>query len=191
VNHADLVRLIEEGVTDRGGRWADLGSGAGAFTMALADLLGSGAHITAVDRDAGALRTLAREVGRAFPEVAVETKAADFTRPLGLSNLDGIVMANSLHFVRDKTPVLELVSGMLRAGGRLLVVEYGTDRGNPWVPHPFSYRRWETMAAQAGFAGTRLLRTIPSRHLGSMYSAVSVSPGHFPAGGDGGAQRRT
>jgi SAM-dependent methyltransferase len=112
-------------------------------------------------------------MGRRFPNTAVDVEVADFTRPLRLSGLDGIVMANSLHFVRDKAPVLESVRKMLRPGGKLIVVEYGTDQGNPWVPHPFSYRRWERMAAQSGFEETRLLRTIPSRHTGSMYSAVS------------------
>jgi SAM-dependent methyltransferase len=85
-------------------------------------------------------------------------------------------MANSLHFVRDRGPVLESVRKMLRPGGKLIVVEYGTDRGNPWVPHPFTFERWQQMAAQAGFEKTRLLRTIPSRHLGSMYAALSLSP---------------
>jgi ubiquinone/menaquinone biosynthesis C-methylase UbiE len=166
VNHADLVALIEGAITERGGNWADLGAGEGAFTRALADLLGPSAHIIAVDRDAGALR-------RGLAGNAIDTKVADFTRPLDLSNLDGIVMANSLHFVRDKGPVLELVRKMLKPGGKLIVVEYGTDRGNPWVPHPFTFERWQQMAAQAGFEKTRLLRTIPSRHLASMYSAVS------------------
>ena len=170
MNHADLVALLQDAITERGGRWADLGAGEGAFTLALADLLGPGAHITAVDRDASALRNLARD---RFPGVKIETKVGDFTRPLDLANLDGIVMANSLHFVRNTAPVLEAVRSMLRPGGRLIVVEYGTDRGNPWVPHPFTYERWEGMAAQAGFERTRLLRTIPSRHLGSLYSAVS------------------
>jgi SAM-dependent methyltransferase len=170
VNQADLVGLIEDGVTERGGRWADLGAGEGAFTSALAELLGPGARITAVDRDAGALRSLGR---LRFPGVAITTSAADFTRGLDLSDLDGIVMANSLHFVGDKAPVLESVRLMLRPGGKLVIVEYGSDRGNPWVPHPFSYQTWEKMAAQAGFVKTRLLRTIPSRFLGSMYSAVS------------------
>jgi ubiquinone/menaquinone biosynthesis C-methylase UbiE len=169
VNHADLVALIEGAITERGGNWADLGAGEGAFTRALADLLGPSAHIIAVDRDGGALR-------RGLAGTAIDTKVADFTRPLDLSNLDGIVMANSLHFVRDRGPVLESVRKMLRPGGKLIVVEYGTDRGNPWVPHPFTFERWEQMAAQAGFEKTRLLRTIPSRHLGSMYSAVSLSP---------------
>jgi ubiquinone/menaquinone biosynthesis C-methylase UbiE len=170
VNHADLVVLIEGGVTEKGGRWADLGAGEGAFTLALADLLGPGAHITAVDRDAGTMRNFSTQ---RYPGVEIETRVADFTRPLDLSNLDGVVMANSLHFVRDKGPVLEAVRGMLRPGGKLIVVEYGTDRGNPWVPHPFTFERWQQMAAQAGFEKTRLLRTIPSRHIGSMYSAVS------------------
>ncbi len=148
----------------RGGRWADLGAGEGAFTLALADLVGPEAHIVAVDRDAGALRAIG---GR------LETRVADFTRPLDLHDLDGVVMANSLHFVRDKDPVLASVHGMLRPGGRLIVVEYGTDRGNTWVPYPFTYERWEGMAARSGFRSTRLLKTVPSRWLGSMYSAVS------------------
>ena len=170
MNHKDLVALLQDAITERGGRWADLGAGEGAFTLALADLLGPGAHITAVDRDSGALRSIP---SARFPGVEIEARVGDFTRPLDLSNLDGIVMANSLHFVRDKGPVLASVRSMLRQGGKLIVVEYGSDRGNPWVPHPFTYERWERMAAQAGFEKTRLLRTIPSRHLGSMYSAVS------------------
>lgn len=181
MNHSDIVRLLEDAITDRGGRWAELGAGEGNFTLALADLLGPGAHIMAVDRDARALRTLAEQMGRRFPNTALEPQVADFTRALHLSGLDGIVMANSLHFVRDKAPVLESVRNMLRPGGKLIVVEYGTDHGNPWVPHPFSYERWEKMAAQAGFERTHLLRTIPSRHLGSMYSAVSyVSASALP-----------
>jgi ubiquinone/menaquinone biosynthesis C-methylase UbiE len=161
----ELIALIEDGVGgERGGRWADLGAGEGAFTLALSDLLGPEAHIVAVDKDARALRAIGS---------GIETRVADFTKPLDLHDLDGIVMANSLHYVRDKQLVLQSVRAMLRPGGRLIVVEYGADRGNPWVPYPFTYPRWETMAAQAGFRNTRLLKTVPSRWLGSMYSAVS------------------
>jgi ubiquinone/menaquinone biosynthesis C-methylase UbiE len=176
VNQSDLVALLQDGVTERVGRWADLGAGEGAFTLALAELLGPGAHITAVDKDGRALRSLRGEMEVRFPGVIVEVKAGDFRHDLGLTGLDGVVMANSLHFVRDKQPVVESVRRMLRPEGRLIVVEYGTDHGNPWVPHPFSYASWEKLAARAGFARTRLLRTIPSRHLGSMYSALSLSP---------------
>ncbi|MFI5283879.1 MAG: class I SAM-dependent methyltransferase [Candidatus Dormibacterales bacterium] len=181
MNHSDLVGLLEGVVGERAGRWADLGAGEGAFTLALAELLGPRAHITAVDRDARALSGMGEEMARRFPGVTLTTVAADFTRPMKLEGLDGVLMANSLHFVREKLPVLALVRGMLRPGGRLVMVEYGSDRGNPWVPHPFSYASWERMAAQAGFEKTRLVRTIPSRHLGSIYSAVSLLAAEPPA----------
>jgi SAM-dependent methyltransferase len=176
VNQAELVGLLRDGVDAKGGRWADLGAGEGAFTLALADLLGAGAHITAVDRDAGALRELSAEMGRRFPATGLDVRVADYNRPLGLTDLDGVIMANSLHFARDKRPALASVRSMLRPGGRLIVVEYGSDRGNPWVPHPFTFTRWKLMAAEAGFEGTRLLGTVPSRYLGSMYSALSFLP---------------
>jgi ubiquinone/menaquinone biosynthesis C-methylase UbiE len=164
LNHDDLVDLIRDGIAEPGGRWADLGAGAGAFTFALAELVGPDAQITAVDKDTRAVSGL----GGSF-----DVRVADFTRALDFHDLDGVLMANSLHFVRKKEPVLESVRGMLRRGGRLIIVEYGADRGNPWVPYPFTYAQWEPMAARAGFTGTKLLRTVPSRWLGSMYSAVS------------------
>ena len=52
-------------------------------------------------------------------------------------------------------------------------IEYGTDRGNTWVPYPFTFAQWEKLAELAGFVTTRLLSTVPSRWLGTMYSAVS------------------
>jgi ubiquinone/menaquinone biosynthesis C-methylase UbiE len=168
VDHADLVGLLRPGVTSRGGRWADLGAGEGAFTLALAELLGPDGHITAVDKDARALRAIGH---------GVHTRVADFTRPLDLRDLDGVVMANSLHFVRDKRPVLAAVRAMLKPGAPVIVVEYATDRGNPWVPHPFSFESWKRLAEEAGLVGTALLATVPSRYFGSMYSALARRPG--------------
>jgi ubiquinone/menaquinone biosynthesis C-methylase UbiE len=172
MDRSDLIALLRAGVTTKGGRWADLGAGDGAFTFALAQLLGPGAQITAVDRDSGSLKRLASGADGA----PIETVVADFTRPLNLSGLDGVVMANSLHFVREKAPVLASVRDTLRPGGILILVEYETDKGNPWVPHPFSFATWQGMAAAAGFEQTQLLHRYPSRYFGSMYSAASVRP---------------
>jgi ubiquinone/menaquinone biosynthesis C-methylase UbiE len=174
VDHADHVRLIREGVSGGGTSWADLGSGEGAFTLALADLLGPAGAIHSVDRDRGALAAQVKRVRDAFPAVALTPVVADFTVPLQLPPLDGIVMANSLHFVRDKGPVLELVRGYLRPGGRLVLVEYGADHGNPYVPYPLSFASWSKVAAAAGFRETRQLTSVPSRFLGSIYSALSL-----------------
>jgi len=174
MDHRDHVRLIRAGVEGGGPVWADLGSGEGAFTLALADVLGPAGTIHTVDRDRRALDVQLAALGDQFPGVAIIQHVADFTRPIDLPPLDGVVMANSLHFERDKRPVLELVGGYLKPGGRFVLVEYGADRGNPWVPYPLSFGTWSRLAADAGFTETRLLETVPSRFLGSIYSAVSL-----------------
>ena len=173
MNHEDHVALIRDGVSRSGGHWADLGSGTGAFTLALADLLGSDGQIVSIDRDGGALGQQATNIRARFPDVAVEYRTADFTRPLDLPPLDGIVMANALHFHREKLLIVRRVRDYLRPGGVLVLVEYDTDGGNPWVPYPLSYDTWEAMAREAGAAEVRLLATRPSRFLGRIYSALT------------------
>jgi SAM-dependent methyltransferase len=179
VNHDDHVALLRDGMPAQpGGVWADLGAGGGAFTLALADLLGASGELFAVDRDARGLRALERELRNRFPDTRLQTLVADFTRPLGLPPLDGLVLANSLHFVadRDKGPTLGLLRAALKPGGRLLIVEYNAERGNRWVPHPLTLHRWAALAREHGFAETRLLARRPSRFLGEIFSAVSLRP---------------
>lgn len=173
MDHRDHLRLLRDGVARTGKIWADLGSGEGAFTLALADLLGPTGSIYSVDRDSQALQVQLRALSDAFPSVRVTPLVADFTMPLELPALDGIVMANSLHFERDKLAVLRLVRGYLGAAGRLVLVEYDADHGNPWVPFPLSFSSWATLAAEAGFRNTQRLASVPSRFMGSIYSALS------------------
>ena len=173
MNHNDHVALLKDGISESGGIWADLGSGSGAFTLALAELLGTGAEIYSVDKKKDGLQRQEKEMRARFPGSRLRTITADYTRPLDLPALDGVVMANTLHFQRQKDGVLQLIYRYLRPGGRLIVVEYNIDHGSFWVPHPFSYPSWEKLAVRNGFTGTRLLKTRPSSFLGEIYSAVS------------------
>ena len=177
MNHDDHVYLLRDGISTPGGVWADLGSGWGAFTLALADLIGPTGQIYSVDKDPGALREQEQSLRARFPDVPVHTFAADFTRRLDLPPLDGIVLANALHFVTDRRgereEVVQLIKSYLRPSGRLVVVEYTADEGNQWVPYPLSYPTWEKVARRCGFANTRRLATVPSRFLKEIYSAVS------------------
>ncbi|MDJ0757362.1 MAG: class I SAM-dependent methyltransferase [Ardenticatenaceae bacterium] len=179
MNHADHVTLIKDGVPGPGGTWADFGSGTGAFTLALADLIGPTGQIISVDKNRRSLRRQEEAMRGRFPDLQVNYLQADFSRPLDLPLLDGALMANALHFHRRPDRVLQLIHNYLRPGGRLIVVEYNVDRGNIWVPHPFSYTTWETMARGSGFVGTQRLASRPSRFLGEIYAAVSLKPTPF------------
>src|SRR5262245_23949957 len=138
MNHTDHINLLRGGVPTTGGVWGDFGSGTGAFTLALAELLGPDGEIYSVDKDRGALRTQERALAAQFPQTTVHYLAADFSRPLDLPRLDGIVMANALHFHKhaEQGRVVQQLKSYLRPGGRLILVEYNVDRGNFWVPHP-------------------------------------------------------
>src|SRR3712207_757173 len=114
VDHAEMVALIRNGVPAGGGTWADLGAGSGNFTRALAELLGPGSTIFAVDRNAWLITQLSAALARVPSQTTIVAKLGDFTGPLELPPLDGILMANALHFVRDQAGTLERVAANLR-----------------------------------------------------------------------------
>ena len=161
-----------------GGAWADLGAGTGAFTLALRDLAGPGAEIFAVDRDSRALASLQAAMHQRFPGTHLHLVPADFTRPLRLPPLDGIIAANSLHFVPrpDQPGVLESWRRCLRPAGRLILVEYDADDGNPWVPYPLSFTRLADLAKSASFTPPVHLAEHPSRMMHRIYSAFLTRP---------------
>jgi ubiquinone/menaquinone biosynthesis C-methylase UbiE len=179
VNHQDHVQLIEAGIgRGTGGVWADLGAGSGAFTLALRDVAGPDVQIYAVDRDRSALNALRGAFARSFPGSNLHLLPADFAAPLELPLLDGIVAANSLHFSPNQGALLAAWRRYLKPDGRLILVEYDTDRGNRWVPYPISFAAFGPLAKVAGFAEPALIGSRSSRFLDGMYAAMTVpSPG--------------
>jgi ubiquinone/menaquinone biosynthesis C-methylase UbiE len=115
--------------------WADLGCGDGLFTKALADVIGKGSTIYAIDSN-----TRVFEKMRAIPHTRLKKIVANFERDeLSLTGLDGILMANSLHFVKDKVSFIEKAKSWLGRTGYFLIVEYNTNIPNRWVPYPISF----------------------------------------------------
>jgi SAM-dependent methyltransferase len=152
MEHHEMVALIGGGAPGPGGVWADLGAGTGNFTWALAELLGPGATIHALDRDARAVAAQQARLRSEPPRAAVVPQQADVLRPLDLPPaLDGILAANLLHFIGDQAGLLRRLHGLLRPGGRLLVVEYEQALPIPWVPHPLPFARLAALAPAAGF----------------------------------------
>ncbi|HEX5810009.1 MAG TPA: methyltransferase [Anaerolineales bacterium] len=180
MDHTDHVNLLKPADLPASGTWADFGAGSGAFTLALRELVGSHANIYAVDKDAKGFRELEKEHRDKFTTSQnIHTIRADFTGPLAMPPLDGIVMANSLHYFKDKVKVLRHVRSFLKLNGVLLLVEYNVDLGNPWVPYPISFEAFRELAPRAGLSEPQLLAKAPSRFLREFYSAAAYrnSPG--------------
>jgi ubiquinone/menaquinone biosynthesis C-methylase UbiE len=185
MERSEMVALIGGGVPAPGGAWADLGAGSGNFTWALRELLGPQATIYAVDRDGKAIRQQRERLREATAGAAIIPLQADFTRPLdpsinsgrGLPALDGVLMANALHFIRDQETTLALVAGYLRPGGRVLLVEYDLRAPLPWVPFPVPFARFQALAASAGLHEVTKIgsRISPSSGI-AMYAAAAVRP---------------
>jgi ubiquinone/menaquinone biosynthesis C-methylase UbiE len=174
MDHDDHVSLLRPAELPRGGTWADFGAGAGAFTLALSELVGLSAEIYAIDRDRGALSKLEQSHRARFgTSQNIHPVKADFTGTLSLPPLDGVVMANSLHFYREKEKVLRHVRSFLKWSGILLLVEYNVDSGNPWVPYPLSFETFRSLAPRAGFSEPELMAKIPSRFLREFYSTIT------------------
>jgi ubiquinone/menaquinone biosynthesis C-methylase UbiE len=173
--HQDHVHLLQPADLNPGGTWADLGAGSGAFTLALRELVGPDVIIYAVDRDRARLSELEKAYRARFGDTtSLHIISTDFSRPLDLPPLDGILMANSLHFFKDKEKILRHMRTFLKPGGFLLLVEYNVDSGNPWVPHPLSFESFCALAAHAGFSEPRLLAKHPSSFLREFYSALTL-----------------
>lgn len=174
MDHNDHVKLLRPADLPSGGTWADFGAGSGAFTLALRELIGLNATIYAVDKDRNSLNRLeASHRARFDSSPNLILLSNDFSRPLELPPLDGVVMANSLHYFKDKERILRHVYGFLKPNGALLLVEYNVDSGNLWVPHPLSIETFRTLAPLSGFTEPRLLAKHPSRFLKEFYSAVA------------------
>ena len=167
--------LIRPGIPGPGGVWADIGCGDGIFTAALHTLTQPGAEIYGVDNDRRALDALKRNFADSYPDALLHAVRADFRRPLSLPPLDGIVMANALHFVGEKESALAQIATLLKPGGRLIVVEYNTARGNFAVPHPLNEAGFLQLAQAAGLREARILAKIPSSFLGEMYAGIGIA----------------
>jgi ubiquinone/menaquinone biosynthesis C-methylase UbiE len=174
MEHNDHVNLLRPADIKPGGSWADLGAGSGAFTFALRELTGPTANIYAVDKDRASLNELEKGYRARFGDSQnLHLIPGDFTRNLDLPILDGILMANSLHFFKDKVKVLGHIKSFLKPNGILILIEYDVDSGNLWVPYPFTFSTFGKLTKQSGFAEPRQLATAPSSFLHGFYSAIT------------------
>ncbi|MEJ0031060.1 MAG: class I SAM-dependent methyltransferase [Bacteroidota bacterium] len=135
--------------------WTDLGAGSGLFTNALSQLLPKGSTITAIDKSKSKIEVAAG--------INLVTKVGDFVT-MGLEETDGVLMANSLHYVKDQKQFLNSLKKITK---RVVLVEYNMDNPNAWVPYPISFNTLRSII------DAKLLAETPSQYQPrGIYSAL-------------------
>lgn len=156
-------------------KWADLGCGEGLFTEALTALLPEGSYIHAVDKITS------------FPEIksnrniSIQFHQADFVKEdLPLQGLDGILMANSLHYVPNKEVFLRQAKQYLSTTGSWIIIEYDSRQSNRWVPYPIPFEELKQLFLEEGYASVMKISERPSIYnAGKMYSAFISKKAQF------------
>jgi len=150
--------------------WYDLGAGTGTFTIALAHFLGDGSKIVAIDENNASLRKIPSHIN----QIVIETIKEDFTSSdLPYPDFDGILMANSLHYVKNKFSLIERISKHLKADHYFLIVEYDTEKSNQWVPYPTDFSSLTKLFTELGYRSIEKLGEKKSRYnTGKMYAAL-------------------
>ena len=180
MNVNEAAQLLGTAVpANTGDTWADLGAGEGTFTLALARLLGASARVFAVDRDQRALGELERRAVEDEIRNHITPVIADFTVPFEppgerTLRLDGMLFANSLHFVRNPDVVLNRLVQWLRPGARVVFVEYDRRPASRWVPYPVDAERLPAICAAAGLTKPVVTASRPSEYGGELYVAFAT-----------------
>jgi ubiquinone/menaquinone biosynthesis C-methylase UbiE len=169
----NAIDLIIKGVNQEGPpqAWADLGAGSGLFSRALSALLPEKSIIHAVDKNYKAGQKIESE--KVSTQIVLTKKY--FTAGLDIRGCDGLLMANSLHFVKDKLTFLQQIKSILKPGGRIIIVEYDTDQPNQWVPWPVSCKNLQRLLTKHRIGTLQKLAEQSSVYqTGGIYSGLII-----------------
>jgi len=140
----DLIALSKALPGAKPSVWADLGCGSGTFTQALARLLPPQSEIYAIDQSPQSIPST--------DSVNIHFHRANFEiEQLQLPELDGIMMANALHYVQDKEPFLQNLKKYFRETGQFIIIEYDHRNANPWVPYPLDFKQAKELFSSLGY----------------------------------------
>jgi predicted methyltransferase len=145
------------GIAD-GASVADIGPGAGWFTIRLARRVGPNGRVFATDVQPQMLEAVRRRVAREGL-LNVETRRGSDSDPnLPLRSLDAVLAVDMYPEVEDRVTFLRNTAAALKSGGRIGIVNYKPGRGGPG-PSPDEGVRVESAAVEkdARAAGLRVL----------------------------------
>lgn len=92
---------------------------------------------------------------------------------LNIPSLDGILLANALHFVKNKVRLIQKLEGYFeQRNGRWIIVEYDHSVPNQWEPYPIPFVQLKLLFSQFGYSKVEKIGERKSVFGGTMYSAL-------------------
>ncbi len=167
----EAIGLIEKGIPKLdSSRWMDLGAGKGVFTKALAVVLGASSTVYAVDKQSEALGKIKDQSNHAN---IIRLQLDFVTDDIPIKQLDGILLANSFHYVKEKHVLISKLKKILKPDGRLIFIEYDTSTPNTWIPYPITFTSLHALMQEMEFSSVIKLKERPSIfNRATMYSAM-------------------
>jgi predicted methyltransferase len=146
---------------------ADIGAGSGYFTERLARLVGPSGRVYASDLQQAMLDLIQKRLARE-QITNVLPVLADATNPkLPEMSIDLALMVDVYHELGDPQTVLAHIKKSLKAGGRLVLIEYkGEDPTIPILPlHKMTVAQAKLELENEGFVLSALDSSLPRQHV--------------------------
>lgn len=153
---------IQQGMTV-----ADIGAGAGYFTLRLAQRVGPQGKVYANDIQPGMLALVRRNAARANLTNIETILGTDADPHLPTNSIDLALLVDVYHEFSQPEKMLDGIRAALKNDGRLVLLEYRKE--DPSVPirfeHKMSIEEVRRELAPAGFLLEKVLHDLPRQHL--------------------------
>lgn len=151
------IQFLQPAIPKQKGIWADIGAGSGIFTKALDQLLAKKSTIYALDRNIRSLNNLRLE------NTELQVVQQDFNQKMDLPKLDGIIMANALHYSSNPIKTLEPILDCLKPNGLFIFIEYELNTPRPpWIPYPIPFNKFKEITKNLPVSLPVELNRLPS-----------------------------
>jgi protein-L-isoaspartate O-methyltransferase len=145
---------------------ADIGAGAGWFTIRLARRVGPNGVVFSQDVQREMLEAIRRRVSREGLQ-NVQTRLGDGSNPnLQVTGLDAIVVVDAYQEVEDRVTFLKNLAEALKPNGLIGVVNWKPGRGGPGPPENVRVEK-SSVVADVRAAGLRIVdeETLPYQYM--------------------------
>ena len=165
-------KLVKELYLKPGSHVADIGSGSGAYTIALSDAVTSVGQVYAVDINRESLHSLANVLEKNnIVNVDVVWANVEQDIPIESYSLDAVILSNVLFQLEDKNKSLKNITKILKPDGQLLIVDWsGSHSGiGPHPSHVITEEDAEELIKKHGF---RIEKRLPAGRYHYAFMAV-------------------